>query len=191
VSAVVALKVASCMLTVVDTDQDRIARWGNGQSPIHEAGLREILDVVQLRDSPVNDIKSNAAAASAKQPKYVNGQSLVKPVVERKPNLTFSFDVEKGIKEADVIIIAVDTPQFVTSYSHSTDLAREVFGHMNLSPDGYAGLNLTSLASVVIDIAKNAVGQTTVVLKSTVPCSTTSAIGQYVWLSKYSFRTPD
>jgi UDPglucose 6-dehydrogenase len=166
-------------VTVVDIDEDRIARWATGRLPVHETGLKEILDIVQVRDPPLEDAMWDR---DTKQPDPTNGQSTVLPHTNRKPNLNFSTHVRRAIEEADLILVAVDTPQLDSSNAHSGDLVRKVFSRTNQFLDASFGLNLAPLASATSMVAEAAAGETIVVLKSTVPPSITSAIGQYVRL---------
>jgi UDP-glucose 6-dehydrogenase len=166
-------------VTVVDIDEDRIARWATGRLPVHETGLKEILHVVQVRDPPHEDAMFDR---DTKQRDPTNGQSTVPPHTKRKPNLSFSTHVRRAIEEADLILVAVDTPQLESSDAHSGDLVRKVFSHTKQFLDGSSGLNLAPLASAASMVAEAAVGETIVVLKSTVPPSITGAFGQYVRL---------
>ncbi|KAL3419049.1 UDP-glucose 6-dehydrogenase [Phlyctema vagabunda] len=76
----------------------------------------------------------------------------------RLPNITFSVDIQRCIKRAQMVFICVDTPSKNSKYKGCDDL------------------DTAALNAAVIDISEAAVGHTIVVEKSTVPFGTAERI---------------
>ncbi|KAI0427709.1 UDP-glucose/GDP-mannose dehydrogenase family, NAD binding domain-containing protein [Xylaria sp. FL1042] len=129
-AAVIAYQNPHIRVTVVDRDAQRIRRWNSRHLPIYEPGLRRIVRIA--RDGVM--------------------------VPARRPNLLFSMDVERCIGEADLVIIAVNTP------TKSTGVAAGV------------AIDLAAFEAVVYDIAQHARAGTIIVEKSTVPCRTAQLV---------------
>ena len=108
-------------VTCVDKDPNKIFKLENGQIPIFEPGLKEILQT-------------------------------------SKNNITFTTSIEEGIKESDVIFIAVGTPQ----------------------GENEGSANLDFVFEVAKDIAKYANSYKAIVTKSTVPVGTGKKIEKII-----------
>jgi UDPglucose 6-dehydrogenase len=138
------------MFTVIDKDPLRIRQWNSKHLPIHETGLPEIIRIcrdgtrsfVLPRNSVLKDDEIHIPA--------------------RAPNLFFSTDVEKCMRDADMIIIAVNTP--TKNYGIGAGKATD----------------MTAVEAVVRDVARWARDGTIVVEKSTVPCRTSEFIAGLV-----------
>lgn len=119
-------------VTVVDKDQIRIRRWNSKHPPIYEPGLNDILRVV--RDGST---KGDAA---------------------RQPNLIFTTDVATCVREADVVLIAVNTPtkERGNGAGSATDMA--------------------AFEAVTAMVARHASPGAIIVEKSTVPCRTSQLV---------------
>ncbi|KAF1814069.1 UDP-glucose 6-dehydrogenase [Eremomyces bilateralis CBS 781.70] len=123
-SAVMANKNPDLQVTVVDLSIKRIEAWKSDQLPIYEPGL---LDAVKLaRDGDGG----------------------------RKPNLFFSTDVDTAVREAELILVSVNTPTKITG----TGAGR--------------ASELSYFESAVRTIAEVATTDKIIVEKSTVPCRT-------------------
>lgn len=129
-AAVLALKIPEVDICVVDKNAQRIVAWNSDVLPISEPGL---LDVVQV--------------AKGLHPNHQ----------PRRPNLTFSTDIKKELRSADMVLIAVETPSGggLPSYQ-STGLA----------PD------MRSFYAAVKHVAKTMERNFILVNKSTLPCGT-------------------
>lgn len=122
-SAVIAVKNPDIQVTVVDYDAKRIAAWQSDELPIYEPGLMEVV-------KPARDGISN----------------------KRIPNLFFSTDVDRGIAEAELILLSVNTP---------TKMLGQGAGHAS---------ELCYLEAAVRKIGAVARDNKIIVEKSTVPC---------------------
>lgn len=120
--AIIASKCPGTKVTITDINEERIRDWNNGEIPIHEPGLKEI--VIECLNK----------------------------------NLFFSTNVSKGIEEADMIFISVNTP--TKTYGIGKDY----------------GSDLTMVESASRMIGKYSKGNKIVVEKSTVPCGTSAMI---------------
>jgi UDPglucose 6-dehydrogenase len=122
-------------VTVVDRDERRIRRWNSRHLPIYEPGLVEIVRLA--RDGGPAD-------------------------ASRTPNLSFSTDSAKHIGEADIVLIAVNTPtkQRGAGAGVATDM--------------------TAVEAVAAVVAQYARPGAIIVEKSTVPCKTAELIQETV-----------
>ena len=123
--AVIASQCPEIMVTVVDINPDRIAKWNSknlDELPVYEPGLKEIVDSC------------------------------------RGKNLFFSTEVDKGIDEADMIFISVNTP--TKTYGKGKGQAADL-------------KNIELCARNISRIAKN---DKIVVEKSTLPVRTAEAL---------------
>ncbi|KAK4147877.1 UDP-glucose/GDP-mannose dehydrogenase family, NAD binding domain-containing protein [Dichotomopilus funicola] len=134
-AAVIALHNPHIRVTVVDKDHTRIRRWNSKHPPIYEPGLNDILRVV--RDGSTAT-KGDAAA--------------------RQPNLIFTTDVATCVREADVVLIAVNTPtkERGNGAGSATDMA--------------------AFEAVTAMVARHASPGAIIVEKSTVPCRTAQLV---------------
>lgn len=141
--------------TVVDKWETRIRRWKSGHLPIHEPGLHDVVRIVR-------DGAQEFSATKGSQKSF----NLPSTTLNFRPNLFFSTDCARVIAEADLIMLAVNTP---TKYSglgagHATDLS--------------------ALESSVREIAAHAKPGAILVEKSTVPCGTAHLIKRLLSASR-------
>lgn len=133
-SAVLAIEHPSIKVTVADINTSRIAAWNSSQLPIYEPSLTSL--VFPARDGTPATTSSPA----------------------RPPNLTFTTDLNKAIEEADLILIAVNTPTKLHGQG------------------AHRALDLGYVESAARRIAAVATSDKIVVEKSTVPVRTAAAI---------------
>ncbi|KAK2772202.1 UDP-glucose 6-dehydrogenase [Colletotrichum kahawae] len=119
-AAVIAFQNPHIRVTVVDRDERRIRRWNSKHPPIYEPGLRDIVRVARdgarecaFPSEPTAKNTTTAAASSAtsecgSQCGGDDGHLTVVPA--REPNLFFSTRVSECIAQADIILVAVNTP---------------------------------------------------------------------------------
>lgn len=127
--AVIANRAPHTKVTVVDINSERIAAWNSSNLPVYEPYLSDL--VVVARDG-------------------IPGH--------REPNLFFSTDVDKAIREADLIFVGVNTPTKTSG-----------LGAGKASDLGW-------LEDATRRIARCAENETIVVEKSTVPCGTAQSM---------------
>lgn len=139
-AALMALNNPHIKITVVDKDDRRIRRWNSRHLPIYEPGLAEIARIA--RDG-LQDTKDGSAAP-------------------RKQNLFFSTEVSRCINEAEIVVIAVNTPT-----------------KMRGAGKGSA-TDMTSFEAVAGEVVRHARDGTIIVEKSTVPCRTAEMIEEMV-----------
>lgn len=114
----------------MDKTASRIAAWNSISLPIKEPGL---IDVVQM------------------------ARGLGPGCESRRGNLSFSTDVDKAVREAHIIFIAVETPSAADKASHPST---------GLAPD------MTRFYTAIKHIGQTAVKDFILVNKSTLPCGT-------------------
>jgi UDPglucose 6-dehydrogenase len=152
-------------ITVVDRDPSRISAWKSKHLPIYEPGLSSILRIARdgskafsFPDSPSfpQSIESISGSSAISEREIYYGEEIHIPA--RRPNLFFSNEVARCISEADIILIAVNTPTKTRGLGagRATDL--------------------TALEAVTREIAINAKPGAILVEKSTVPCRTAELI---------------
>jgi hypothetical protein len=124
------------IVNVADLNAARIRKWHTKHLPVHEPGLVGVVRVA--RDG--------------------TKESLVSDVKERQSNLFFTTDVQSSVKEADIILLSVNTPTKTSGIG--------------------AGLatNLVALESAVESVALWAKPGAIIVEKSTVPCRTAQMV---------------
>jgi UDPglucose 6-dehydrogenase len=150
----------------VDKDERRIRRWNSQHLPIYEPGLAEIVRI--SRDGLRGDsTPASSDEVAAEPPISTGGQedgesssTIASP--GRKPNLFFSANVTKCIRESDIVIIAVNTPT-----------------KMRGSGAGSA-TDMTAFEAVAADVVQHARNGAVIVEKSTVPCRTAQMIQEMV-----------
>ncbi|KAJ5756886.1 uncharacterized protein N7511_007068 [Penicillium nucicola] len=162
-AAVIAYKNPLLRVTVVDKDERRIRRWNSQHLPIYEPGLAEIVRISRdgLRSS-------STPATSVEEEQQSENSSSTAAMADRKPNLFFSANVAKCIRESDIVIIAVNTPT-----------------KMRGSGAGSA-TDMTAFEAVTADVVQHARNGSIIVEKSTVPCRTAQMIQEMI-----SVRRPD
>jgi UDPglucose 6-dehydrogenase len=102
-ASVIAYTNPDLQVTVVDLDVVRIRRWNSRHPPIYEPGLHDIVRVARDGARPFK-FSNKSEGEEAED----GVEALDVPV--REPNLFFSTDVAGTIAEADVVLIAVNTP---------------------------------------------------------------------------------
>jgi UDPglucose 6-dehydrogenase len=158
---VLALHNPSISVTVLDRDASRIARWNSAHLPIHEPGLSPVVRLA--RDGGV--------PRHVPSPDLPRIDSLVMTPCSRvdrlreaprKPNLFFSTDSAASIRDADLILLSVNTP---------TKASGKGAGSAS---------DLSAIEGATRDIAAYAKPGAIIVEKSTVPCGTANLIGEIV-----------
>lgn len=124
------MKVPEVDVCIVDKNASRIAAWNSTSLPINEPGL---IDAVQM------------------------ARGLGPGCESRRGNLSFSTDIDKEVREADIIFIAVETPSTAGEVSHPAT---------GLAPD------MTRFYAAIKHVAQTAVKDFILVNKSTLPCGT-------------------
>ncbi|KAK4940257.1 hypothetical protein LTR10_019577 [Elasticomyces elasticus] len=140
-AAVLALYNPDVRIEVLDRDQRRIDRWQSGHLPIHEPGLNNI--VRATRDASRRTGQDEAQDAED---------------VRRQPNLFFTTNSQESISNADMILLAVNTPTKMDGVGAGR------------------ATNMRALDGSVNDVALYAKPGTILVEKSTVPCGTAQRI---------------
>ncbi|KAH7625527.1 hypothetical protein B0T09DRAFT_64807 [Sordaria sp. MPI-SDFR-AT-0083] len=168
-AAVIAFNNPHIRVTVVDKDEKRIQRWNSVHPPIYEPGLNHILRIardgskecaIETRPlSTINTTSSNTPDVSdASTPASECGSQcedhVSKPIAARQPNLFFTADVGKSISEADIVLIAVNTPTKIRGAGAG------------------AATDMTAFEAVTNVVAQHARPGAIIVEKSTVPCRT-------------------
>ncbi|KAF9880154.1 nucleotide sugar dehydrogenase [Colletotrichum karsti] len=169
-AAVIAFQNPHIRVTVVDRDERRIRRWNSRHPPIYEPGLRDIVRVardgakeISFSGEPttttkarnVNISSGTSSSATSECGSQCGGEgSTVTVVPAREPNLFFSTRVSECIAEADVILVAVNTP--TKTRGHGAGSATD----------------MTAFEAVTAEVARHARPGAIVVEKSTVPCRT-------------------
>ncbi|TGO63142.1 hypothetical protein BCON_0015g00710 [Botryotinia convoluta] len=150
-AAILALQNPQIKFTVVDKDTSRINQWNSKHLPIHEPGLPEIIRICRngSRAFSISNDPSTEDAELSSEDFFEHTDHIVIPA--RSPNLFFSDNVENCLGEADIIMIAVNTP--TKTYGIGAGKATD----------------MTAVESVVQDIGKYAKSGAIIVEKSTVP----------------------
>ncbi|KAK2025685.1 nucleotide sugar dehydrogenase [Colletotrichum zoysiae] len=143
-AALIALHNPGLTVNVVDLNAERIAAWNSPHLPIHEAGLPKIVRIARDGTNETTAFLPSAGKAVKLAP--------------RKPNLTFTTDVERCINEADIVLICVNTP--TKTYGLGA---------------GYTA-DLSALEGASETVAKFAKPGAVIVEKSTVPTGTARMI---------------
>lgn len=179
-AAMMAFQNPHLKITVVDRDPKRIQRWNSKHLPIFEPGLQEILRIARdgsktsaflneaVRSDSIDSISSASSASSECESQCgEHGEEIY--VQGRQPNLLFSTEVSKSISEADIVLIAVNTPTKMRGIGagRATDM--------------------TALEAVSREVATHAKPGAIIVEKSTVPCRTAEMIQDTVNISTSIF----
>ncbi|OHF03042.1 nucleotide sugar dehydrogenase [Colletotrichum orchidophilum] len=167
-AAVIAFKNPHIRVTIVDRDERRIRRWNSKHPPIYEPGLRDIVRVA--RDGakeysvPSEHVKLGRHFETASSSSSVTSEcgsqcgegSITVP--SRQPNLFFSTEVSRCISEADIVLVAVNTPTKTRGQGagSATDMA--------------------AFEAVTAVVARHARPGAIIVEKSTVPCRTAELV---------------
>jgi UDPglucose 6-dehydrogenase len=159
-------------ITVVDRDPSRIQRWNSKHLPIFEPGLQDILRIARdgskassflnetVRSDSLDSMSSASSASSECESQCGEcGEHREEILVQaRQQNLFFSTEVSKSVSEADIVLIAVNTPTKMRGLGagRATDM--------------------TALEAVSREVATHAKPGAIIVEKSTVPCRTAEMI---------------
>jgi UDPglucose 6-dehydrogenase len=154
-AAVLAFQNPHIKVTVVDRDETRIRRWNSQHPPIYEPGLA---DIVRIARDGGRDFAF---------PSGPDAKDEIE-VAERPKNLFFTSDVAKCISEADIVLVAVNTP---TKYR---------------GIGAGSATDMTAFEAVTGVVAQYAREGAIIVEKSTVPCRTAQLVADTV-----SFPIPD
>lgn len=168
-ASVIALHNPDIRVNVVDRDPVRIRRWNSQHPPVFEPGLREIVRVARdgskdftFTNDPLTSTHSDGASdvstLSSECGSQCEHHAPTVSVSARQPNLFFSTDVTGCISEADVVLIAVNTPTKTCGQGagQATDMA--------------------SFEAVTAVVAQHARPGAIIVEKSTVPCRTAQLV---------------
>ncbi|KAF8854035.1 nucleotide sugar dehydrogenase [Acephala macrosclerotiorum] len=168
-AAVMAFQNPHIKVTVVDRDPNRIAQWKTRHLPIFEPGLDTILRIARdgsksfsftnepARPDSLDSMSSTSTSESECESQCGEHRDEV-VVLARTPNLFFSTEVSKCIAEADIVLIAVNTPTKTRGIG------------------GGRATDVTALEAVTREIAIHAKPGAVLVEKSTVPCRTAEII---------------
>lgn len=170
-AAVIAFNNPNIRVTVVDLSETRIRRWNSRHPPIYEPGLEDIVRVA--RDGTRETVLVNEAGTSSSNPDVEvlpdtpragddPGSPRTTTLRARQPNLFFSTDVGRCISEADIVLVAVNTP--TKTRGAGKDCATD----------------MTAFEAVTADVARHARPGAIIVEKSTVPCRTAQMVQETV-----------
>lgn len=176
-AAVIALQNPHIRVTVVDRDPSRIRRWMSRHPPIYEPGLADIVRVARdgsreftfsnerYKSSGSSDSEDfTASTDSSECGSQCDGHNLTVP--ERQPNLFFSTDVAGCIREADVVLIAVNTSTKTRGIGAGS------------------ATDMTAFEAVTAEVARHAKPGAIIVEKSTVPCRTAELVRETLSLHR-------
>ncbi|KAG6034862.1 hypothetical protein E4U41_006354 [Claviceps citrina] len=152
-AAVIAFQNPGIKVTVVDRDETRIRRWNSRHPPIYEPGLHDIVRVARDGSRPFTFV--NESASETKATSADDGET---NVACRPPNLFFTTDVATGIREADVVLVAVNTPT------------------KERGAGAGSATDMTAFEAVTAVVAQYAREGAIIVEKSTVPCRTAQLV---------------
>lgn len=137
----------------MDRDQTRIRRWNSQHPPIYEPGLHDIIRIA--RDGSRDTSFANEPSSDSEGSSVDDGET---PVTRRQGNLFFSTDVAGTIAEADIVLVAVNTP---TKYR---------------GVGAGSATDMTAFEAVTGVVAQYARPGAIIVEKSTVPCRTAQLV---------------
>ena len=152
-AAVIAFQNPHIKVTVVDRDEPRIRRWNSRHPPIYEPGLHDIVRVA--RDGSRQFTFLNESASESEVTSVDDGDSVVG---SRPANLFFTTDVAKSIGEADMVLVAVNTPTKERGVGAGS------------------ATDMTAFEAVTAVVAQYARAGAIIVEKSTVPCRTAGLV---------------
>ncbi|KID76479.1 UDP-glucose 6-dehydrogenase 4 [Metarhizium brunneum] len=152
-AAVIAFQNPHIKVTVVDRDELRIRRWNSRHPPIYEPGLHDIVRVA--RDGSRDFTFANESASESELTSAQEGDI---SVPSRPTNLFFTTDVAKSIGEADMVLVAVNTPT------------------KDRGVGAGSATDMTAFEAVTAVVAQYAREGAIIVEKSTVPCRTAQLV---------------
>lgn len=145
----------------MDKDSSRIKQWNSKHLPIHEPGLPEIIRICRDGSRAFSFLNHSSDGNVDYSENFLEHDDHIH-IPARLPNLFFSGNVEMCLGEADLIMIAVNTP----TKTYGIGAGKET--------------DMTAVESVVQDIGKHARPGTIIVEKSTVPGRTGDLIKDIV-----------
>ncbi|KAF7525495.1 hypothetical protein G7054_g11061 [Neopestalotiopsis clavispora] len=168
-AAVIAYQNPQIRVTVVDRDEKRIKRWNSKHLPIYEPGLGDIVRIARdgsrefsITNEPANtiaaDVLSETTSSSDYSSQSEGHENNLKTIPARTPNLFFSTDVARHISEADVVLVAVNTPT------------------KSKGMGAGSATDMTAFEAVTGVVAQHARPGAIIVEKSTVPCRTAQLV---------------
>ncbi|OAA33477.1 UDP-glucose 6-dehydrogenase [Moelleriella libera RCEF 2490] len=152
-AAVIAFQNPHIKVTVVDRDEPRIRRWNSRHPPIYEPGLHDIVRV--SRDGSRGFTFLNESDSESEVNSVDEGETIVP---RRLANLEFTTNVAKSIREADVVLVAVNTPTKERGVGAGS------------------ATDMTAFEAVTAVVAQYAREGAIIVEKSTVPCRTAQLV---------------
>ncbi|KAL7914109.1 nucleotide sugar dehydrogenase [Trichoderma velutinum] len=149
-AAVIAFQNPHIKVTVVDRDVTRIRRWNSRHPPIYEPGLHDIVRIARDggRETGISGQPSEGTVSEKGETK----------VARREGNLFFSTDVAGHIAEADIVLVAVNTPTKERGVGAGS------------------ATDMTAFEAVTGFVAQYAREGAIIVEKSTVPCRTAQLV---------------
>lgn len=168
-AAVIAFNNPHLRVTVVDLNETRIRRWNSRHPPIYEPGLEDIVRVARdgtkktsFVDAEPTDSLSSDEEILPDAHQTHQKHNTVLPA--RQPNLFFSTEVGPSIAEADIVLVAVNTPTKTRGAGKG------------------CATDMTAFEAVTADVARHARPGAIIVEKSTVPCRTAAMVQETVSL---------
>ncbi|TPX10282.1 uncharacterized protein E0L32_008687 [Thyridium curvatum] len=186
-ASVIAFHNPHIKVSVVDRDATRIRRWNSPHPPIYEPGLGHIVRIARdgsrqsaFLNEPIRSTASDAPSCTSSTSSSecgsfcaehaggvggVGGCGGLTAIPARQANLHFTTEVAERIAEADLVLIAVNTP---TKYRGA---------------GAGRATDMTSFEAVTAVVAQHARPGAIIVEKSTVPCRTAQLVQETVSLS--------
>lgn len=147
-------------MTVVDRDVVRIRRWNSRHPPIYEPGLHDIVRVARDGSRSFTYVNQDALEAQTTSTEHDRTHVACRPA-----NLFFTTDVATSIGEADVVLVAVNTPT------------------KDRGAGAGSATDMTAFEAVTAVVAQYAREGAIIVEKSTVPCRTAQLVADTVRVS--------
>ncbi|PHH70464.1 hypothetical protein CDD82_7093 [Ophiocordyceps australis] len=157
-AAVVAFQNPHIKVTVVDRDEYRIRRWNSRHPPIYEPGLHDIVRIA--RDGGRQTAFSNEPCSDSDDEQH-QANAGETTMACRPGNLFFTTDVAAGIREADLVLVAVNTPTKERGVGAGS------------------ATDMTAFEAVTAVVAQYAREGAIIVEKSTVPCRTAQLLSMH------------
>ncbi|KAI8959914.1 nucleotide sugar dehydrogenase [Daldinia sp. FL1419] len=175
-AAVIAYQNPDLRVTVVDKNAQRIRRWNSQHLPIYEPGLGDIVRIARdgsrecyFDNEPTDSQKGTIDSYSSCGRRIVFDNQRT-TAHARQPNLFFSTQVARCISEADMVLIAVNTPT------------------KSKGAGAGSATDMTAFEAVTSEVAQHARPGTIIVEKSTVPCRTAELIRETMAVHRPGIR---
>lgn len=167
-AAVIAFNNPHLRVTVVDLNETRIRRWNSRHPPIYEPGLEDIVRVARDGTKKTSFDAEPGLSGSTDEEILLDAQQQQEQqhtvLPARQPNLFFSTEVGQSIAEADIVLVAVNTPTKTRGAGKG------------------CATDMTAFEAVTADVARHARPGAIIVEKSTVPCRTAAMVQETVRL---------